>query len=65
MLVLTRRRDQAVRIDGPCRLLVVEVDRRCQQVRLGFDAPPETTIVREELLESGDSPGPEPGTLSP
>ena len=48
MLVLTRRRGQAVVIDGGIRILVLESDRR--MVRLGIEAPVSTGIHREEIV---------------
>ncbi|HEY3967590.1 MAG TPA: carbon storage regulator [Planctomycetaceae bacterium] len=51
MLVLTRRRDEAIvirnRFGTEIRLLVVDV--RGNKVRLGIEAPPEVGIVREEI----------------
>jgi len=48
MLVLTRRRGQAVLIDGGIRIVVLESDRRI--VRLGIEAPATTGIHREEIV---------------
>ena len=51
MLVLTRRRDEAIvirnRFGTEIRLLVVDV--RGNKVRLGIEAPPEVSIAREEI----------------
>ena len=51
MLVLSRRRDEAIiirdRFGAEIRLLVVDV--RGNKVRLGIEAPPEVSIVREEV----------------
>ena len=49
MLVLTRRNNESVIIDGDIKITVLGIDRG--QVRLGFEAPKEVNIVREELLE--------------
>lgn len=49
MLVLTRRIDQGVRI-GDCRVVVLGVER--DRVKLGFDAPLGTSILRDELAET-------------
>ncbi len=47
MLVLSRRRGQAISIDGGIRIVVLHADRR--GVRLGIEAPASTRIQREEL----------------
>ena len=55
MLVLSRRRDEAIvirnRFGAEIRLIVVDV--RGNKVRLGFEAPPEISIVREEVRKPG------------
>lgn len=48
MLVLSRRRGEAVVIDGGIRIVILESDRR--MVRLGIEAPTATGIHREELV---------------
>ena len=48
MLVLSRRRGQAVLVDGGIRIVVLESDRRT--VRLGIEAPATIGIQREELV---------------
>ena len=50
MLVLTRSYEQSVIIDGDIRVTVLGIDRR-GTVKLGFEAPEDVNIVREELLE--------------
>ena len=51
MLVLTRRRDEAIiirnRFGAEIRLMVVDV--RGNKVRLGIEAPAEVNIAREEV----------------
>lgn len=47
MLILTRRPGEAVVIDGGITVRVVSVHGG--QVRLGFDAPPDTVINRAEF----------------
>jgi len=49
MLVLTRRTGERVFVGPNITVKVVEI--RGEQVRLGFDAPPETTILREEVQQ--------------
>jgi carbon storage regulator len=57
MLVLSRRRDEAIIIRNQfgveIRLLVVDV--RGQKVRLGIEAPPEISIAREEVHRHGSA----------
>ena len=48
MLVLNRRRGEAIVVDGGIRIVVLESDRR--GARIGIEAPSETRIQREELL---------------
>jgi carbon storage regulator len=47
MLVLTRRIDDTIVIDGRIRVTVLSV--KGQAVRLGIVAPPEVTVDREEV----------------
>lgn len=54
VLVLTRKQDEAVFIDGT-DIKVVVVEIRGDKVRLGFEAPKDCSIVRSELLEDGVS----------
>jgi carbon storage regulator len=49
MLVLTRRRDESIVIDGRITVRVLKVSG-CQ-VRLGIEAPREVSVVRTEVLE--------------
>ena len=53
MLVLTRRIQESIIIDGDIKITVLGIERN--QVKLGFEAPDEVTIMREELLESDNS----------
>lgn len=47
MLVLSRKLNEAIVIDGGIRVMVVGI--RGNQVRLGFEAPLGVRIFREEL----------------
>ena len=47
MLVLSRRRDEVVLIGDNIRVRVVDI--RGDKVRLGFDAPDDVRIDREEV----------------
>jgi len=51
MLILTRRPDESIIIDGNIKIKILGVNGN--QVRIGFEAPEEVVIVREELLEKG------------
>jgi carbon storage regulator len=48
MLVLTRKHLQQIVIGQDIRITIVKLDRN--QVRLGIEAPPGMTILREELI---------------
>jgi len=50
MLILTRCKEESVIINGNIKVKVLGIDPR-GQVRLGFEAPKEVVIVREELLK--------------
>jgi carbon storage regulator len=47
MLVLTRRADQSIVIDGQVTVTVLEI--RGDQVRIGIDAPKHVAVHREEV----------------
>ncbi|MDN5326565.1 MAG: carbon storage regulator [Moorella sp. (in: firmicutes)] len=48
MLVLTRRVNEAIIIDNRIKITVVGIED--DKIRIGIDAPPEVSIVRQELL---------------
>lgn len=66
MLILSRKLNETIVIDGNTRITVVGI--RGNHVRLGIEAPDQVPIVREELLSSarpggnGSSPGIRPET---
>lgn len=47
MLVLSRRKDERIRIGDDITLLVIEI--RGDKVRLGLDAPRDVAVHREEV----------------
>ena len=47
MLVLSRKKDEAIRIGDIVQVMVVEVQR--DKVKLGIEAPPEVPVHREEI----------------
>jgi carbon storage regulator len=47
MLVLSRKIGESILIDGGIRITIVGIQRN--QVRLGFEAPDQIRILREEL----------------
>jgi carbon storage regulator len=54
-LVLSRKKGEAVVIDGPVTIRVLSVDG--SRVRIGFDADPRTvTILREEVAAKLEEP---------
>jgi len=53
MLVLSRRSQESIIIDGDIKIKVLKIER--DQVRLGFEAPDDVNIVREELLRDDHS----------
>jgi carbon storage regulator len=50
MLVLSRRHNESIRINDDIKITVVEI--RGDKVRLGIDAPRETTVHRQEVWEA-------------
>jgi carbon storage regulator len=48
MLVLSRKLDEKIIIDGGIVIKVVKIDRN--QVRIGIEAPGHISVFREELL---------------
>lgn len=46
-LILTRRLNEAVSVDGPAEITVVRL--RPESVRLAFRAPETTTILRDDV----------------
>jgi carbon storage regulator len=59
MLGLTRKVGQGVVIDGDIRVVVLDIESG-GTVRLGFEAPPEVEIWRDELeKEIYGPPGPD------
>ena len=50
MLILTRKKDEAIRIGEDIRIVLVQV--KGGQVRLGIECPSEMRVLREELYEA-------------
>lgn len=50
MLILGRKPDEAIIIGDGIRVVVIACDR--QGVRLGIEAPPDVSILREEIVTS-------------
>ncbi len=48
MLVLSRKFNQSIVIDGGIKITVVEI--RGNRIRLGIEAPQEVGVMREELV---------------
>ena len=58
MLILTRKIDQAIVIQGDIKIMVLGVER--DRVKIGIDAPANVTVLREELLAQQEMPEPTP-----
>ncbi len=54
MLVLSRKFNESIVIDGGIKITVVEI--RGNQIRLGIEAPMEVGVMREELVVAATSP---------
>ncbi|HEV3343070.1 MAG TPA: carbon storage regulator CsrA [Pirellulales bacterium] len=50
MLVLSRKRDEAIRIGDDITLVVLDI--RGHKVRLGIEAPPDVFVHRQEVYEA-------------
>ena len=50
MLVLTRHKDEIIRIGDDIKVTVLEI--RGDKIRLGIDAPPEVQVHREEVYQA-------------
>ena len=51
MLVLSRKLNEKIVIDGGIVITIVKIDRN--QVRIGIEAPGNVSIYREEILPVG------------
>ena len=49
MLCLTRKKGQSIIIDGDIKVTILDINGA--QIRLGFDAPREVGIWREEVMD--------------
>lgn len=54
MLVLRRKVGESIILDGVISVSVLAVEG--ERVKIGITAPPDVTIVREELLKSSNNP---------
>lgn len=50
MLVLSRKEEEKIVIDGRIKITVLKIDGNC--VRIGIDAPKDVTILRSELTKA-------------
>ena len=57
MLILTRRTGEAIRVNGPCDIVLVE--SRKGRARIGLEMDDDTKAVRSELLTPKTDPQPE------
>jgi carbon storage regulator CsrA len=58
MLILTRKIDQSIIIQGNITIMVLGVER--DRVKLGIAAPAEVTVLREELVADDSQQAPSP-----
>ncbi|PAF45432.1 carbon storage regulator [Helicobacter sp. 11S02629-2] len=63
MLILSRKQEESIVIGDDIVLKVISIDRG--SVKLGFDAPVETLILRAELKEAISSENKKASSLSP
>lgn len=61
MLVLSRKPNESIMVDGGIKIMVIEV--KGNSVLIGIEAPPEMRILRQEIWVkmSGNSTKPEEG----
>ena len=50
MLILTRKKDEAIRLGEDIRIVLVQI--KGGQVRLGIECPSHVRVLREELYEA-------------
>lgn len=50
MLILERKVHERVMLTGGIIITISDIDTRTKKVKLGFEAPDEINIVREEVL---------------
>lgn len=58
MLILTRKIDQSIVIDGKITVMVLGVER--DRVKLGIAAPANITVLRDELVDDNAQNAPSP-----
>ncbi|MGH2507355.1 MAG: carbon storage regulator [Ktedonobacteraceae bacterium] len=63
MLVLRRKVGESIILDGVISVSVLAVEG--ERVKIGITAPPDVTIVREELLKSSSVPDLPPAPTQP
>lgn len=51
MLILTRRKNEAIRLGKDTRIVLVQV--KGNQVRIGIECPSHVKVIREEVFEVG------------
>jgi len=56
MLVLSRKKDESIVINGDITIVVVEI--RGDKVRLGISCPPEIPVHRQEIFDAIQRDGP-------
>jgi carbon storage regulator CsrA len=60
MLILVRKAQQGIWIEGGIWVKVLSVER--DRVKLGIEAPGNVKVMRQELFGEGEDPAPPPGS---
>lgn len=55
MLILTRKEDEAIIINGTIKVTLLSLDRRRKQACIGIEAPIDVSVHREEIQKKIDS----------
>ncbi len=53
MLVLQRKKEEAIVIDGKIKITIVDIGN--DRVKLSIDAPREITVLRSELIDAAEA----------
>lgn len=63
MLILTRKIDQAIVIQGDITVMILGVER--DRVKIGISAPASVTVLRDELIQDQDADENAPRPIRP
>lgn len=65
MLTLDRKPGETICIGANIRITILGIDKQAGKVRLGFEAPEDVTILREEVYQRNLDAGGQDGTHRP